>query len=65
MMDIYVYVFFFFIKEQKIIKKYQNNQIKMILFGDLKVFNVVESGLDKAINVYYFNSIQKDQLDYL
>lgn len=61
----YMCFFFFFIKEQKIIKKYQNNQIKMILFGDLKVFNVVESGLDKAINVYYFNSIQKDQLDYL
>lgn len=60
-----MYMCFFFIKEQKIIKKYQNNQIKMILFGDLKVFNVVESGLDKAINVYYFNSIQKDQLDYL
>lgn len=60
-----MYMCFFFIKEQKTIKKYQNNQIKMTSFGDLKVSNAVESGLDKAINAYHPNSTQKDQLDYL
>lgn len=37
----------------------------MTSFGDLKVSNAVESGLDKAINAYHPNSTQKDQLDYL